>query len=741
MKLEYKGTAKGVWFPGVATMLGMDVGLEARGSDVIWAPAEESTWTVTGGAGYTGFDINPPSTPVSREASLEFPQSMPLESYPTSRLQAPMLATRHDSGSSAGSTSSLLRAPLPGDQVSDYSFEGSPTSLTPSGTLSSISSMPLTSEGRSRANSDVQSIPHPPTSLTIHVNMNDILPPSKNVFTFNITGTILVMSRPRAFNGGSNSSPDGESDPIPIVLPRFSVLAADVETVATIIRNECEAATVEVYNISGNLRDAQTRRTVLQRGGLSRCGSDGGRIALRSIARSLIPTRHSTADDTLENVRHPPSRPRTPAGMNRIVTGVSLPPMFNTTLSRRKRDGPLMIPSVIVVVTPLRFDHVTSTSVYAVRVTHPAPCEMETDWMEFGLAHADDTSPIDYSVEVANVSIDGMPVRFEISSATKHAEGSIVDLSSSLDKLGSKSWAAWVRVHVGDLIGDVEIDYLVKTPTVGLRRGKGKARDDGYVGILLPTFTMPVGKLEVNVEVSTGLDAHLLRSNLAYQHASQQGSRLVHYILEEMFTPTLSLRTQPHVHRFHISVRFLGRLLQFLIWTAPVLLVLMVLLNIGAEFRHVRHSLDQHAPDPAWRDHHPQASIETVFITTTIYAPSHAKPSVDHTTASTTPPTSYSTLTSVMEGPSAHTAFYSPVSPPPSSTSSETAAEKVTSAPTPSSPPDETSLSLIDVLPFSWPLKLDLPPAAQQTVDIVLEGFGVIWQVFRRVYHYPLDPP
>jgi hypothetical protein len=65
----------------------------------------------------------------------------------------------------------------------------------------------------------------------------------------------------------------------------------------------------------------------------------------------------------------------------------------------------------------------------------------------------------------------------------------------------------------------------------------------------------------------------------------------------------------------------------------------------------------------------------------------------------------------------------------------------VTPAPTPSSPPDETSLSLIDVLPFPWPLKLDLPPVAQQTVDNVLEGFGVIWQVFRRVYHYPLDPP
>ncbi|KAG2157513.1 hypothetical protein DEU56DRAFT_23610 [Suillus clintonianus] len=752
MRLEYKGTAKGVWFPGVATMLGMDVGLEARGSDVIWAPAEEPTWTVAGGTGYTGFDINPPSTPVSRQASLEFPQTSPLEFASNSRLQAPAPATRHDSSSSAGSTSSLLRAPLPGDSLPDYSFESSPTSLTPSGTLSSISSMPLTSEGRSRANSDVQSNPHPPTSLTIHVNMNDILPPSKNVFTFNITGTILIISRPRAFNGhpsGSNASPDGEADPIPIVLPRFSVLAADAETIATIIRNECEAATVEVYNISGNLRDAQTRRTVLQRGGLTRCGSDGGRIALRSISRSLIPTRHSsTADDTLENIRRSPSRPRTPTGMNRVATGVSLPPMFGA-LSRRKRDGPLMIPSVTVVVTPLLFEYATPTDSYAVRVSHPAPCEMDTDWMEFGLAYADNASSKDCglpSVEIASVSIDGMPVRFEISASTKHEEGSNIDLSSSLDKLGSKSWVAWVRVHVGDLIGDVQIDYLVKTSNDGLRRGKDKTKGDGYVGILLPTFTIPVGKLEVTVESSTGLDAHSIRSNLAHQHASKQGSRLVHYILEEMFTPTLSLKAQPHVHRFHISGRFLGRLLQFLIWTAPALLVLMVLLNLGAEFRHMRHSLDRRTPlgDPD-RHNHPPVSIETVFIATTIYAPPHAKPSVGYTTASTTPSTSYSIPPAVMEGSRAHTALSSLVSPPPSPLSSGTATEKMspslTPTPTPTSTSDENSLSLIDVLPFTWPLKMDLPPVAQQTVDTVLEGLGVVWQVFRRVYHYPLDPP
>ncbi|KAG0697016.1 hypothetical protein DFH29DRAFT_984439 [Suillus ampliporus] len=710
MRLEYKGTAKGVWFPGVATMLGMDVGLEARGSDVIWAPGEEPTWTVTGGAGYTGFDINPPSAPVSRQASMEFSQTSPLLS--NARLQAPVLATRHDSTSSASSTSSLLRAPLPGDQLPDYSFEGSPTSLTPSGTLSSISSMPLTSEGRSRANSDVQSVPHPPTSLTIHINMNDILPPSKNVFTFNITGTILVISRPRAFN-------EAEADPIPIVLPRFSVLATDTETVATIIRNECEAATVEVYNISGNLLDAQTRRTVLQRGGLTRCGSDGG------------------------------TRPRTPTGINRTTPGVSLPPMFGA-LSKRRRDGPLMIPSVTIVVTPLLLDNTTSTNVYAVRVLHAAPCEMESDWMEFGLARADNASTKDGelpSVEIASVSIDGMPVRYEISAATKLGEASLVDLSSSLDKLGSKSWVAWIRVRVGDLTGDIQIDYLVKNPNDGPRQEKGKTKDNGYVDILLPTFTIPVGKLEVNVESSTGLDLHSLRSNLAHQQVSQQGSRLLHYISEEMFTPTLSLKIQPRVSRFHISLRFLVKLFQFMIWTTPALLVLMVLLNLGAEFRHMRYSLDQRTPlrDPTWHDR-PQVSVETVFITTTIYAPAQTEPSVGYTTVSTTPSTSSSTPTSVMEASSsAHTAVRSSVSPPPSRRASETVTEKVmpvpAPTPTPTVPPDENSISLIYTHLFSWPLKLDLPPVAQQTVDTLLEGFAVVWQVFRRVYHYPLDPP
>ncbi|KAJ7862375.1 hypothetical protein B0H14DRAFT_2575450 [Mycena olivaceomarginata] len=38
MSVEYKGTCKGVWYSRVATMLGMDVSLEAKGSDILWVP-------------------------------------------------------------------------------------------------------------------------------------------------------------------------------------------------------------------------------------------------------------------------------------------------------------------------------------------------------------------------------------------------------------------------------------------------------------------------------------------------------------------------------------------------------------------------------------------------------------------------------------------------------------------------------------------------------------------------------
>jgi len=163
---------------------------------------------------------------------------------------------------------------------------------------------------------------------------------------------------------------------------------------------------------------------------------------------------------------------------------------------------------------------------------------MESEWMEFGLARADGASPNLPTVEIASVSIDGMPVRFEMSAANKHEEGSFIDLSPSLDKLGSKSWAAWVKVHVDGLVGEIQIDYLVKTTNSDLRRGKVK--DDGYLSILLPTFTIPVGKLEINVDSSAGEGNIIIRPDVY----SPQRQKSLMCALCDRTSPT-----NKHLHR------------------------------------------------------------------------------------------------------------------------------------------------------------------------------------------------
>ncbi|KAG6334739.1 hypothetical protein ID866_4357 [Astraeus odoratus] len=526
MKLEYKGSCKGVWFPGVATMLGMDVGLDARGSDVIWAPGEEDHWSVSGGVGYTGFDVGPPSAPVTRQPSLEFP-SAPTN---TELLQAPPLST-------SSSTSSLLRAPLPADQIPDYSFEGSPISLTPSGTLSSLSSVPLTPEGRSRTPSDDQ----PPGSrlpaapITIHINMNDLIPPAKNVFTFAISGTILVIPKTRSVlaNGHTfrfNSGLENEAGPIPIVLPRFTVLAADSESTSTIIRNGTESATVEVYRIAGDLQDAQTRRTVLQPSSMTRCGSDGCRIALRSIAQLAVPIR-SRPELALDSSGLSP-RARTPTGHREATIGPHPSAHTQGMLIRRRRNGPLMIPSVHIIVTPLCVDGSEFPNGHAVHMHMHAPSDADSEWLEFGIARAAGSAsssgspPSDTEaqpeIDIVTVSVDGIPVRFENRALGKQDQSTAIDLGPSFAEKNRSHWITWIKVHVGEGGGHLTVDYVAKhlgndksTKDV---KGKSRATDQPSIDLLIPTFALAVGRMDVIVESTTGkhsddLDLVLTESN------------------------------------------------------------------------------------------------------------------------------------------------------------------------------------------------------------------------------------
>ncbi|KAI6005783.1 hypothetical protein EDD15DRAFT_2154204 [Pisolithus albus] len=550
VKLEHKGTCKGVWFPGVATMLGMDVGLNAPGSDVAWAPGEEAKWTVSGGTGYTGFDIGPSSTPVSRQPSLEFSSSSGL-------LQAPPMTSRQ---SSSSSTSSLLRAPLPADQLPDYSFEGSPTSLTPSGTLSSISSFPVTSEGRSRASSNAIPSPRPPAvPITVHINMNDIIPPAKNVFTFTISGTVLVVPKMNSRNPdehklNSNTGSEDEANLVPMVLPRFSVLAADSESISTIIRNETDNATVEVYNIAGDLRDAQSRRTVLQRNSMTRCGSDGGRIALRPIAQLSLPTR-GRGELAPDSSRLSPS-PRTSTGPREPVIRPPYVAHPQTTSMRRHRSGPLMIPAIDVTVTPLHLGDSKLPNAYAVRLRLHAPPDADSDWLEFGLTRGvrsktpsgtlsiDSADQPEIGVEIVSVSVDDVPARFENRVLGKKELTPPIDLGHTVTESRQSDWVAWIRCQVGEQGGRLLVDYVVKQcmdPKLTTHAIKRKAPviDKPWVNILVPTFTLPIGRMDVTVESTTGIES--LDSNFAYHCRTPAGYRLLHYSLEEFFCPKVNL--------------------------------------------------------------------------------------------------------------------------------------------------------------------------------------------------------
>ena len=492
MSVEYKGTCRGVWFPGVATLLGMDVGLEAKGSDVYWVEGGSSQWEIGGGAGFTGFEVGSSHRQgrqirngwMSRTSSLDSngPHAEDARSTP---------ATRTNSGSS---TSSLLRAPLPAQNVPEYSFEGPVANLASSGaspttTISSMSSLfPSLS---------VDTTVDPPgTPITLHLNMNEIVAPAKNTFTFTILGTVLIVARPPIPRSAPHNMepPDSGSDPDLLVLPRFTVLAADSEFTTTVVRNEIDgsSATVEVYNPTGDIHsDPLVRKTVLQRGGSTKCTAEGARIAFKSIGMAngftgSSPHRHAT---------------RAP---NRNANLVLNPSLGRT---RPTRDGLLMIPSVIATVLPLMQKGGTSIDAFAIRLHLNAPADLELDWLEFGFAWPDttslspslrqeDTSP---KVIVTSASMDGVPVRYETTSAINRPEPSATRLS--FEKVNGQEWMNWVRIHIGvGGGGAVVFDYLVQGS-----RGEGKANLTGESHILLPTFPIHVGRLEVRIDQPAGV--------------------------------------------------------------------------------------------------------------------------------------------------------------------------------------------------------------------------------------------
>ncbi|KAI0060878.1 hypothetical protein BV25DRAFT_911170 [Artomyces pyxidatus] len=704
MHLDYKAACHGVWFPGVATLLGMDVALEAKGCDVTWAGGTDARWNVVGGTGYTGHEIGGAAQPphvLEKQTSFDMPQISIASNSPTAVPTNSQLPSRQ---SSLSSTSSLLRAPLPSQQVPEYSFESGPATPSESGMSSILSSTDPNSRGRSRASSLADpepDIPQPSLPITLHLNINDLLPPNKNVFTFSISGVVLVTPR--------GVSPDGDSagpDDLAVTVPRFRVLAADAEKIDTAVRNGLDgpSARVDLYAS----QDPKARRNELARGSRSKVGSDGGRIVLRPQLRSTSPTPFRTPrqrdDSDGSSGGRPPSRPRTPDLQRLASTSAMRETLFMSL--RPRRDGRLMLPYVNAVVTPL-----AAPGAYAVRVLLPAPADADSEWLDFGLGQAPSpASPAPPRVEIVSASVDGVPVRFETTAAARPEQSTMSALA--FEEMSGREWVTWVRVRVGGSGGGmVEFTYVVKEENAVFeksRKGKGKATG---MDVILPTFSLPVGRLQVEVESLSGFEITSLQSNLTHQRTKNDSWRLFHYALPEFFFSQLHVHVVPSGSKSSWTTQIL-RLLRILAFIAPTLLsigLLLLLLSMTTELATMRRSLEACAVAPGydWGGPPPPVTVTATIVSRSPVATDTLGPS-----ESSTPTITMIDVTA------------------PSSTGGTSAHN------------ERQALLTFQHMRLHWPLfTFELPFTREEAVDALVEGLGAAWQILRRIYHYPLDPP
>ncbi|EIN07094.1 hypothetical protein PUNSTDRAFT_144651 [Punctularia strigosozonata HHB-11173 SS5] len=783
MRIDYRGTCSGVWFPGAATKLGLDVGLESQGCDVRWLPGSPPGWEVSGSQGF--IDWNAGSSQGSHTQSLEPPEIAVSTRTPNGHAQPTDSMLRHNG---SGSVSSLLRAPLPAHNVPDYSFEGSPAS-SPSGTVSSLSA-PASAyfDGKNRAampngvsGGQTTKNAQPGMPLTIQLNINHLMPPAKNLFSFSISGTLLVIPQSDISHSRSSSRLGDFASDI-VAIPRLRVLVAEKESVSTVVRNEIRDSTVEIYNAKGDVRDAQTRKTVVQPGSEGRCGSSGGRVTIKSFAKAVKDEERNTETDKFRSVKrsqvhdgHTRSRVNSTASAKDSKVAESLK-------LRRRRDGPLIITRVHATITPLLAPNVEKTGrsgadvpdSYAVSLTLPAPADADTEWLEFGLAQsgfaapaaepssggkpptADDGRPP--RPELICVSVGGVPVRYENTVAVPrdNDQGDVPALGE-----GGKKWLSWVRVHVGVASGeDVRVVYQVKVG-VGPENCDGKSRNKQSTrlpatwGVFLPCFALPVGELLVDIETPTGLVITSLRSNLAHEQVrfgayGTECHRLRHYASDMLFLPSIAMTLDVPASKTAPSRRLrrhAANAMPFLTWTAHMLLLALVLVgvhNLAKEIQRRGNELsyprDGMAPTCATN-----ADTFTITATTTATLTVHAMPSAEPSSRKSTPkePSASERRSTTLPSPEV-TIWPDPMpeQTPVVVTPDSTAFHRV--KPEATAMDHRGSLLPTYAMPFTWPLQFDfditVPRIARQTAHSLVHQVHKLWQVMRTIYHYPLPP-
>ncbi|EJD02185.1 uncharacterized protein FOMMEDRAFT_168705 [Fomitiporia mediterranea MF3/22] len=764
MRLDYQGTCSGVWFPGVATMLGMDVGLDTQGGRLTWPPDSDGQWTIDGDPALTGFTVGMPQTTLSPQPTLELPPpdiSGQLDgTIPNGPVRNPL-----------DTSTSLLRAPLPNRRASvEYSFEESLNGA-------SVPSLASSAIRSSDPESGSENIARPPaTPITVHINMNE-LAPAKNKLTLNISGTVLIAPGP-----GMHNIDDSGQTTLP--LPLFRVFAATKENVITTIRNQCDSASVELINSgsasSGHnhspranqsltLSGSRAKKTVVPSGSQAKCASpEGSEILVKpNMSRSPMTMRELSPQTPGRSAMRAASQPSSPEPVSAVLRSQG---------SRLTgfRDGPLVIPWAncdIVPLVSLSSAPVLSRSTsskqgqswsYAVTLSLPTPVDGPSEWLEFGLAMPGNlnASELPPAVEVRCTSVNGVPVRFEtftnprtssidlIASTSSAGAGSTETIDAIDANVGKRKWLSWVRVHIA-LAGALEVVYIVKGQTghaLSDKKGKQKAASAEGLGgdevnVFVPVFSIPVSRFEISLRRSS--DITIPKADLSGIDGSD------HTLHRKIYSFDVAPFTQPHAdlimphpiltdrNKPSRTVRSAKRALFLFATILPYILSLVMLshtISTRSEVRELRALV----PDTFTTTGRETESWgrKPVTVTRTVVQAASSKP----TTASERG--WFGEYTMSYSSPTQRPKASSPPQPSPiTDDDDEVFIEDISDAPEAASRgnrdergDESTSLMPILYLPLSWPAQIHFQQAKAQ----VLSGWGRIWHVVEIILHWPL---
>lgn len=246
----------------------------------------------------------------------------------------------------------------------------------------------------------------------------------------------------------------------------------------------------------------------------------------------------------------------------------------------------------------------------------------------------------------------------------------------------------------------------------------------------------------------TGLEIASLHSNFDYHHTNIKGSRLLRYSLEEFSQPELTLMLRKGPAKPDLPTP--GLKIYFILTWSILFIALCSLYRMYTDTQQLRQMFDGNVYGPQ--------AIPTVTVSTTIYSdvmqqkptqqlpptPPLALPTsstVFEARQDTIVITTTTTITTVLSVPTPSPATLQTTTHDPQTNHQITNDSELAVA----IPYRQSILERFGLIPVHQLFFFEWAEGEGTTIQRTLAKVGgaaeVVWKIFRKVYHYPLDPP